>query len=129
MRKRDTSKSKGKNTVRKIGKDVVSFADNGVPCLVARHGDRGNPDDGGDSDPDDAASGCEPLLTVGEAAAILRCSVSSLNKWRLNGLGPKYIYVGRRVRYTRAALIAFIAASTRQSTSDPGPGGHATSSA
>jgi hypothetical protein len=59
----------------------------------------------------------DQLLTVGEAAAILRCSVSSLNKWRLRGSGPKFLYVGRRVRYRAADLAAFIAASTRFSTS------------
>jgi hypothetical protein len=62
----------------------------------------------------------DQLLTVGEAAAILRCSPHSLNRWRLTGDGPKFVYVGRRVRYRRADLIAFIAASTRNSTSDPG---------
>jgi hypothetical protein len=95
-----------RNTVKKINKQVVSFADDGEL--------RPSPDQ---------------LLTVNEAAAILRCSVASLNKWRLSGKGPAFIYVGRRVRYTRAALIAFIAASTRQSTSDPGPGGRASSPA
>jgi hypothetical protein len=62
----------------------------------------------------------DQLLTVGEAAAILRCSPHSLNRWRLTGGGPKFIYVGRRVRYARAALADFIASSTRRSTSDPG---------
>jgi hypothetical protein len=41
----------------------------------------------------------DQLLTVGEAAALLRCSRHSLNRWRLTGKGPKFIYVGRRVRY------------------------------
>jgi hypothetical protein len=62
----------------------------------------------------------DQLLTVGEAAALLRCSRHSLNRWRLTGDGPKFIYVGRRVRYARAALADFIASSTRRSTSDPG---------
>jgi excisionase family DNA binding protein len=110
MAKRDTDKPAIKNTVKKIGKDVVSFADNGMSCLVARHGDRGSPDDAATSDP-------LQLLTVDEAAAILRCSKASLDKWRLNGRGPAFIYVGRRVRYRRADLAAFIAASTRFSTS------------
>lgn len=62
----------------------------------------------------------DQLLTVNEAAKILRCSVASLNRWRLTGEGPRFVRVGRRVRYARAALAAFIAASTRNSTSDPG---------
>jgi hypothetical protein len=61
-----------RNTIKKIGKHVVSFDENGT---------------------------IDPLLTVGEAAAILRCSTASLNKWRLTGKGPAFIYVGRRVRY------------------------------
>jgi hypothetical protein len=62
----------------------------------------------------------DQLLTVHEAAAILRCSPHSLNKWRLTGAGPAFIYVGSRVRYRRADLAEFVAASTRRSTSDPG---------
>ena len=44
----------------------------------------------------------EQLLTVQEVAAQLRCSVSSLNKWRLTGNGPRFVYVGARVRYRAA---------------------------
>jgi excisionase family DNA binding protein len=62
----------------------------------------------------------EPLVTVNEAAEILRCSRHSLNRWRLVGGGPRFVRVGRRVRYRRTDLAAFIAASTRISTSDPG---------
>ena len=83
-----------RNTIKKIGKHVVSFDENG--------------------------GAIDPLLTVDEAAAILRCSKASLDKWRLTGKGPAFIYVGRRVRYRRADLAAFIAASTRFSTSAGG---------
>jgi hypothetical protein len=95
------------NTVVKSGKHVVSL---GGDERALSLGDNGGPS----FDP------LEPLLTVNEAAAILRCSTHSLNRWRLTGDGPKFIYVGRRVRYRRADLAAFIAASTRNSTSDPG---------
>jgi hypothetical protein len=71
-------------------------------------------------DAEDGESLLDQLLTVNEAAKILRCSVASLNRWRLTGEGPRFIYVGRRVRYARTALAAFINASTRRSTSDPG---------
>ena len=67
----------------------------------------------------------DQLLTVGETAALLRCSIHALNKWRLTGSGPRFVYVGRRVRYRRADLASFVANSTRRSTSDPG--GHAVS--
>jgi hypothetical protein len=88
-----------KNTIKKIGKDIVSYAGDGLQSPITRQGDRG------DDYPD-------ALLTVDEAAAILRCSPSSLNKWRLTGRGPKFVFVGRRVRYTPAALTDFIVAST-----------------
>jgi len=58
------------------------------------------------------------LHTVREAADFLRCSTFSLNKWRLTGNGPKFVFVGRRVRYRAADLAAFVAASTRRSTSE-----------
>ena len=47
----------------------------------------------------------------------LRCSVSSLNKWRLTGRGPPFVYVGHLVRYRPADLNAYIAARTVTSTS------------
>jgi len=62
----------------------------------------------------------DALLTVDEAAKILRCSKASLDKWRLTGKGPMFVRVGRRVRYRRIDLADFIMRSTRFSTSDPG---------
>jgi hypothetical protein len=85
-----------KNTVIKVGKRVVSLTGGEATVLL------------------------DQLLTVNEAAEILRCSKASLDKWRLNGAGPAFIYVGRRVRYARTALADFIVRSTRRSTSDPG---------
>jgi hypothetical protein len=95
------------NTVVKSGKHVVSLGGDGRALSL---GDNSGP-------PVDPLA---PLLTVNEAADILRCSRHSLNRWRLTGDGPKFIYVGRRVRYRRADLISFIDVSTRNSTSDPG---------
>jgi hypothetical protein len=115
MAKPHTAEPAVKNTIKKIGKDIVSYAGEGQLSPITRQGDRGD---------DDFA---HALLTVNETAAILRCSVSSLNKWRLTGRGPAFLYVGRRIRYTPNALVAFIKASTRQSTSDPGPEEHPTS--
>jgi|SoiMetStandDraft_2_1073263.scaffolds.fasta_scaffold279825_2 predicted DNA-binding transcriptional regulator AlpA len=60
----------------------------------------------------------DPLLTVAEVAELLRCSVSSLNKWRLSGDGPKFVYVGRRVRYRPADVTAYVVTQTRASTSE-----------
>ena len=54
------------------------------------------------------------------AAATLRLSQSTLNKWRLTGGGPKYLKIGRRVLYSRDTLEAWARAHERASTSDPG---------
>jgi hypothetical protein len=97
-----------KNTVKKISEHVVARSRD--RCALSL-GDKG----GVPLDP------LEPLLTVNEAAAILRCSRHSLNRWRLTGESPKFLYVGRSVRYTRAALADFVASSTRVSTSDRQP--------
>jgi excisionase family DNA binding protein len=58
------------------------------------------------------------LLTVGEAAEYLRCSKSSLNKWRISGRGPRFVYVGALVRYRRADVLAYVATRVRSSTSE-----------
>ena len=77
------------NTIRKIGYDVASFADNPLQ-----------------------------LLTVEETAKILRCSKSSLNKWRLTGAGPRFVRLGRSVRYRPADIVNYFAEQTRSSTSE-----------
>ncbi len=58
------------------------------------------------------------LVTVAEAAAILRVSKSSLHKWRCAGSGPKYIKIGSRVRYRAADLANFVERHSRSSTSE-----------
>ncbi len=62
-------------------------------------------------------TGLDRLLTVQEAADVLRCSVSSLDKWRLTGNGPQFVKVGARVRYRPADVAAYVARATRLSTS------------
>ena len=105
---------KKKNAIAKVGRHVVTFTTEGgaqrfaafEPRLVAGDGPspRGPP-------------GLDQLLTVEETAELLRCSASSLNKWRLLGRGPSFVRVGARVRYRAADLADFIAASTRSNTS------------
>jgi predicted DNA-binding transcriptional regulator AlpA len=57
------------------------------------------------------------LLKVGEAAELLSCSVSSLNKWRITGNGPRFVYIGNRIRYRTSEIAAYINRRTRASTS------------
>jgi hypothetical protein len=59
-------------------------------------------------------------LDTSDAAATLRLSQSTLNKWRLTGGGPKYLKLGRRVLYSRDTLNAWAKGRERASTSDPG---------
>lgn len=55
-------------------------------------------------------------------AAARRCglSVSTLNKLRLTGGGPRFAKLGRAVRYRVADVDAWIEASLRNSTSQQG---------
>jgi excisionase family DNA binding protein len=59
-----------------------------------------------------------PLLTPKEAAKVLRVSLSWLAKARMRGDGPPYIRVGRRIRYSEAALLQWTKSRQRLSTSE-----------
>lgn len=45
-----------------------------------------------------------PFLTEAEAARLLRISERSLQRWRVEGGGPRYVRAGRRVLYRRSDL-------------------------
>jgi hypothetical protein len=65
----------------------------------------------------------EPLLVrESEAARLLGLKVATLRRWRWVGKGPPFRKIGAAVRYHLDDLSAFIQASLRGSTSDPGPG-------
>ena len=104
-----------RNTIRKIAKHVVTFDGSGTAIPVAAGGEPNTKRGHGPSARGPPLG--ERLLTVQEVAELLNCSVSALNKWRLAGRGPQFIKLERRVRYRTADLAAYIAASTRQSTS------------
>jgi hypothetical protein len=92
-----------KNTIRKVGYDIVSCGSDGVNALVD-------------------ANRLPGLLDVEGVAQILNCSISILNKWRLTGKGPRFVRVGTLVRYRPADVQAFIAAGLRSTTSEgPSP--------
>jgi excisionase family DNA binding protein len=59
-----------------------------------------------------------PRLTVKEAAAYVPCGVSTLNKLRVSGGGPRYIKIGNRVLYDQRDLDKWIEDHKRGSTSD-----------
>lgn len=59
----------------------------------------------------------ESLLTDGDLEKAKIRSRSSLQKDRLKGTGPKYLKIGRLVRYRPADVQAWLAAREAQSTS------------
>jgi excisionase family DNA binding protein len=63
----------------------------------------------------------EKVYTTKETAVRLKVSESFLNKKRVSGGGPKFIKVGRAVRYPESAIDEYMAGQLRTSTSDSGP--------
>ena len=53
----------------------------------------------------------ESLVTEGEAANLLRVSLTSVRRWRREGRGPVYRKLGRSVRYRRDDLADFVASA------------------
>ncbi len=61
------------------------------------------------------ATGREPeLLTITEAAELMRAPVATLRYWRHLGTGPRSFRLGRRVLYRRDELNAWIDAQHDQ---------------
>jgi excisionase family DNA binding protein len=61
----------------------------------------------------------ELLLTVEQAAQRLSLSVSYLNKARMQGgVGPRYIKIGRSVRYRECDLAEWVESHAAGSTSE-----------
>jgi excisionase family DNA binding protein len=58
------------------------------------------------------------LLTVSEAAHRLKLSESYLNKARLTGGGPRFVRLGRAIRYSVADLDAWVQSRGAASTSE-----------
>lgn len=61
----------------------------------------------------------DTLLTGREAASLLRLSERTLERHRTTGTGPRYVALGRAIRYRRRDLLDWIERATRQSTSEP----------
>ncbi len=56
------------------------------------------------------------LLTTEQAAAFLQMSTRTLEAWRQRGQGPKFVKVGRSVRYDEATLQKWLAGCVVGST-------------
>ena len=61
------------------------------------------------------------LLNTMEAAEALRLAAGTLEKLRTYGGGPRYVKLGRAVRYRREDLEAWLADRVVGSTSHDGP--------
>jgi predicted DNA-binding transcriptional regulator AlpA len=61
-----------------------------------------------------------PFLRAQEAARFIGLSFRTLEKHRINGTGPQYSKVGRRIVYAVSDLREWIKLRTKRSTSDPG---------
>ena len=59
--------------------------------------------------PDQPASDAPDLLTITEAADLLRAPVATLRYWRHLGTGPASFRLGRRVLYRRNDLERWVA--------------------
>jgi len=62
----------------------------------------------------------QDVMTTTESANYLRLQKNTLEVWRLKGIGPKFLKLGRRVLYRRRDLETFMAERERSSTSDNG---------
>ena len=58
----------------------------------------------------------ERLLETVAAAHLLNCQPQTLHRWRHEGRGPRYIKVGRLVRYSEEQLQEWVKANDHQNT-------------
>ena len=66
-----------------------------------------------------AFAACQsPCLTPAALARYLDVKVGTLAKWRCTGEGPVFFCAGRHVRYTPAAVQAWVTERSQRSTTD-----------
>jgi len=58
------------------------------------------------------------LMDTRQAAAVLGVQPRTLESWRLRGGGPRYVQVGRLIRYRAVTLEQWLAERERSSTSE-----------
>jgi hypothetical protein len=62
----------------------------------------------------------DPLLSIDAVSRVLVIPVGTLANWRCMGVGPRYLRVGRHVRYRRSDLEVWIDEQVRDATADTG---------
>jgi hypothetical protein len=60
------------------------------------------------------------LLTQREVAEVLRLSERTLERWRVAGIGPRFIRLNHSIRYRQQDLDAHVASNVVSSTSQKG---------
>ena len=60
----------------------------------------------------------QPLLTQKQCAELLRLSERTLERLRVSGTGPKFVRMGRSVRYRQSDVEAWTASRVVGSTSE-----------
>ena len=58
------------------------------------------------------------LMTAPQLAKVLAISEKTLARYRLDGRGPRFIRVGRRILYRRESVIEYLAAREYTSTAE-----------
>jgi hypothetical protein len=66
------------------------------------------------------ATNVDAVLNENQAANFLGVSVRTLQAWRVRGGGPRYMKIGRAVRYQHRELVAFQETHTVSSTTEAG---------
>jgi predicted DNA-binding transcriptional regulator AlpA len=64
-----------------------------------------------------AQSNAPKLLNTPELADMLTNKSNTIEGWRIKGIGPKYIKIGRLVRYRPEDVEEWLEAQSRNSTS------------
>lgn len=60
------------------------------------------------------------LLDTSEVADLLTNKANTIEGWRIKGMGPRYIKIGRLVRYRIEDVNAWLESQERTSTSQEG---------
>lgn len=60
------------------------------------------------------------LLTQAEVAEQLKVSPRTMEAWRVAGFGPRFVRVGRSVRYSQEEVTRWLSGQVACSTADPG---------
>ena len=70
------------------------------------------------NNPQFSTASTSPLIDTDDLAKYLGNEVNTCEGWRLKGIGPRYIKVGRLVRYRIEDIDLWLQSQTRNSTSE-----------